>query len=294
VSGYEFETIAPTIIEVDRARDVSNVSSFDLPTNYESSLVLANVRGTLDITSFPSLDIHSVPFTDISLSTTETYNSTKIGTIYANMIRYNDAYNSDIGNTHTFTVNTFGANTVPITGTLAAAGSSATTIAIPTAFNAGLPLNAYANMYFQITNGSGASLSPILITSSNTVTLNLASSLTFIPGSNTFTIQSDIKNAESLTISDGTYIQFAGNVDTDSKDPTTGFVSISVSLLTQIITGIIIHPPSKSRIFKKFYLETLYRSMVNRYADYKKENDQVRADAISMLIKKFEDKFPNK
>jgi hypothetical protein len=235
VSGYEFETIAPTIIEVDRARDVSNVSSFDLPTNYESSLVLANVRGTLDITSFPSLDIHSVPFTDISLSTTATYNSTKIGTIYANMIRYNDAYNSDIGNTHTFTVNTFGANTVPITGTLAAAGSSATTIAIPTAFNAGLPLNAYANMYFQITNGSGASLSPILITSSNTVTLNLASSLTFIPGSNTFTIQSDIKNAESLTISDGTYIQFAGNVDTDSKDPTTGFVSISEPVRTSLV-----------------------------------------------------------
>ena len=33
--------------------------------------------------------------------------------------------------------------------------------------------------------------------------------------------------------------------------------------------------------------------MVNRYADYKKENDQVRADVISMLIKKFEHKFPN-
>ena len=72
-----------------------------------------------------------------------------------------------------------------------------------------------------------------------------------------------------------------------------GFVSIGVVLLTQIITGIIIHPPRKSRIFKKFYLETLYRSMVNRYADYKKENDQVRADAIFMLIKKFEHKFPN-
>jgi hypothetical protein len=72
-----------------------------------------------------------------------------------------------------------------------------------------------------------------------------------------------------------------------------GFVSIGVALLTQIITGIIIHPPRKSRIFKKFYLETLYRSMVNRYADYKKENDQVRADAIFMLIKKFEHKFPN-
>jgi len=235
VSGYEFETIAPTIIEVDRARDVSNVSSFDLPTNYESSLVLANVRGTLDITSFPSLDIHSVPLTNISLSTTATYNSTKIGTINANMIRYNDSTLSSNGNSHSHVVNTFGANTTPITGTLAASGSSATTIAIPAAFNAGLPLNAYANMYFQITNGAGASLSPILITSSNTVTLNLASSLTFIPGSNTFTIQSDIRNAESLVQNGGSYIQFGGNIDVDSKDPTTGFVSISEPARTSLV-----------------------------------------------------------
>ncbi len=235
VSGYEFETIAPTIISVDRARDVSNVSSFDLPTNYESSLVLANVRGTLDITSFPSLDIHSVPFTNISLSTTATYNSTKIGTIYANMIRYNDAYNSDIGNTHTFTVNTFGANTVPITGTLSGPDSSSTSIVIPTAFNNALPSNAYANMYFQITNGAGSSLSPILITTSNATHITLSTALTFKPDSNTFTIQSDIKNAESLAISDGTYIQFAGNVDTDSKDSTTGFVSISEPVRTSLV-----------------------------------------------------------
>lgn len=235
VSGYEFETIAPTIISVDRARDVSNVSSFDLPTNYESSLVLANVRGTLDITSFPSLDIHSVPLTNISFSTTATYNSTKIGTIYANMIRYNDSTTSSNGRSHSHIVNTFGANTTPITGTLAASGSSATTIAIPAAFNAGLPLNAYANMYFQITNLAGASLSPILITSSNTLTLNLASSLTFIPGSNTFTIQSDIKNAESLVQNGGSYIQFGGNIDVDSKDPTTGFVSISEPARTSLV-----------------------------------------------------------
>ena len=31
--------------------------------------------------------------------------------------------------------------------------------------------------------------------------------------------------------------------------------------------------------------------MVNRYADYKKENDNVRANAINILIKKFENKF---
>ena len=44
VSGYEFETIAPTTISVDRAREVSNVSDYDLPTNYESTIVLFKYR----------------------------------------------------------------------------------------------------------------------------------------------------------------------------------------------------------------------------------------------------------
>jgi hypothetical protein len=71
-----------------------------------------------------------------------------------------------------------------------------------------------------------------------------------------------------------------------------GFVAIIVSLIVHVITGIIINPPGKSRIFKKFYFKTLYSSMVNRHADYKKENDNLRADVMFMLIKKFEDKFP--
>jgi hypothetical protein len=75
------------------------------------------------------------------------------------------------------------------------------------------------------------------------------------------------------------------------RSVSSGFVSIAVSLLTQIIIGIIINPPGKSRIFKTFYYKTLYTSIVNRYANYKKDNDIVRADAIYVLIKKFEKKF---
>lgn len=77
------------------------------------------------------------------------------------------------------------------------------------------------------------------------------------------------------------------------RSVSSGFISIFISLLVQVVTGIIIYPPGKSRICKKFYFKTLYTSIINRYADYKKENDQVRADAIFILIKKFEHKFPN-
>ena len=234
ISGYEFETIAPTTISVDRARDVSNVSDYDLPTNYESTIVLANVRNTLDITAFPQLDIHAVPWEYIDITTAPKYNSTKIGTIFADMIRYNDSATSANGNTHTFTVHVFGANTIPITGTLAATAHTTTQITLPTTFNTTFA-NTYSNSYFQITNGSGASLSPILITTSNNTTLNLTSALTFIPASNTFTITSDIKNAESLVANGGLYIASAGNIDADSKDSSTGFVYISNPNKTSLI-----------------------------------------------------------
>jgi len=227
VGGYEFQTIAPSTISVDRAREVASVNDYDLSTNYESSVVLANVRGTLDISTYPQLDIHCVPYASISISTGPAYNSTKIGTIYTHMIRYNDSVDSANGNTHTFTTYTFGANNVPITGTLAPSGSSPTTIAIPATFNSSLTTNAYANMYFRIMNGAGSALAPILITSSNTATLNLESSLPFIPSSNTFSIESDFTAAESLVANGGLYIAFAGNIDADSKSATTGWVSIN-------------------------------------------------------------------
>lgn len=235
VGGYEFETIAPTTIEIDRAREVSNVSDYDLPTNYESSIVVDTVRGTLDITTFPSLDIHSVPHTNISIASSAAYNSTKIGTIRADMMRYNDATDTNIGNTHSFTINTFDANTAPITGTLAASGSSTSTIAIPATFNASLPANAYANMYFRITDSGGTSIAPILIASSNATFITLSTTLPWAPASNTFSLESDLRNAESLVSSDGTFLAFAGNINSDSKDATTGFASINESKRSALI-----------------------------------------------------------
>jgi len=67
-----------------------------------------------------------------------------------------------------------------------------------------------------------------------------------------------------------------------------GFTALGIVIGTMIISGIIMHPPNKTPLFQKFYLRTLYSSMTNRFADYKKNNDHVRADAIESLIKKFE------
>jgi len=226
VSGYEFQTIAPTTLTMDRGRSVANAANYDLPTNYESSVVLDTVFGTLDITTYPSLDIHCVTQDKINNTSQNDYNETKIGTLNVSMLRYNDSTDRTLGNTHSLTVNVFNANTIPLIGTLPASGSSATTIALPITLTPNV-VNAYANMYFQISDGLGTVVSPILITSSNASTINLSSALPFIPASNTVQIKTDFKSARSLVANSGSGVTFAGNINSDSIVPSTGFAFIS-------------------------------------------------------------------
>jgi len=237
VGGYEFQTIAPTTISVDRARETANVSDYDIPTNYTSYVVLNNVRGSLDISSFPLIDVHACDHANVNVATTAAYNSTKIGTLRANMMKFNDATTSDVGTTHSFTVNVFDVNSSSITGTLPSSGSTNTVIRIPANFSSTEPANTYANMYFRITDAGGSSISPILITSSNTVanTITLASALPFSPASNTFSIDSDFKVAESFVIRSGLSKLFTGNIDSDSKEPATGFAYINEPQKTSLV-----------------------------------------------------------
>lgn len=237
IGGFEFQSISPTTIQLERARETTNVVGFDLSTNYESTVVLKDLYGPLDVTAFPLLDIHCVSHANINVSNTIAYNSTKIGNIRADMIQYNDSTDSSNGQTYTYTVNVFGANTIPITGNVVT-GSTNTVINLPKDFNISAGANAYANMYFRITEGAGLSVSAILITSSdstaNTVTLQTA--LPFTPGtSNTFSIETQFDTAESFVQRPSTYKSFAGNIDGDSKDNLTGFAYIEEENKTSLI-----------------------------------------------------------
>jgi len=227
VSGHEFQTIAPTTIQLDRAREVANVEGYDVSTNYESYVVLDSVFGTLDITNYPLLDVHSVAHTSVNTTTTAAYNSTKIGEIRANMMDYNDSTTLELGTTHSFAVHTFAANGVSITGTTQASGSNTRSIRMPASFSSTVTTNAYANMYFRVTDSGGTAIAPVLIQSSNATHIYLDSAWPIIPAANTFSIDSDFKNAESFAIKSGTAKTFGGNINSDSKDTTTGFALIS-------------------------------------------------------------------
>ena len=237
VGGYEISTIAPTSIVLNRARVTSNVSDYDVPTNFESTVVIDTLKGTLDIPAFPLLDVHCVPWANVSTLSTLAYNSTKIGTTRASMIKYNDSTNRDIGTTHSFTVNVFDTTATNITGTVAT-GSTNTVIKLPASFSDIAGTDAYANMYFRLTDAGGAGVAPIRIVSSDGTakTITLSSAYNFAPASsNTFSIDSDFKVAESLVKQVGLVITNAGNINSDSKDTSTGFAYINEPTKSSLI-----------------------------------------------------------
>ena len=71
----------------------------------------------------------------------------------------------------------------------------------------------------------------------------------------------------------------------------TGFIYLGLYLLTLIVIGAtLFRPNSLSPLAKPFY-HIVLNSMVNRYANYKKTNDEVRAEAIEIVIEKFKEAY---
>lgn len=223
VGGYEFQTIAPTKLGIARGRLTSNVSDYDLPTNYSSFIVGKNAFGSLSISDFPVLDIHCTDHANVSFASTTEYNSSRIGTLRANMIKYNTSDISDYGPSHTYMINVFDIDSTSITGTVPSSGSNTRYVVLPSSFKQ-LPENSYQDLYFSIKDGVGVSVPPIRIESSDGANkaIYLSSALPFIPSSNAFSIDSDFKTTESVVQRSGTSKLFAADIDDESKD-TNGF-----------------------------------------------------------------------
>jgi hypothetical protein len=266
VGGYEFQTIAPTAITIDRARDTANVSDYDLPTAVRSSVVLKDINGSVLINEFPKLDIHCVSVANVNVTTNVAYSSTLIGSLRVSSIKYNDSIDTANGQTFSLSTNVFDVNGASITGTIASA-SSANTITLPAGFSSTVGDNAYANMYFRITDTGGSAISPIKISTSNTTnkTITLSSNLPFVPTSaNTFSIDSDFKVAESVISRNGLSKTFAGNIDTDSKDVLTGFAYISEPNRQSLIFDLPFEAVKESSIDNlDFYAKKVYSSKVS-------------------------------
>ena len=102
VRGFEIETVGPTNITLDRARDVANVENYDIATNYGNYVNIANTKGLLDVGSMAVLDMHNVHAGAISTVDSNAYNATKIGTVRVRELEFITAANTELANTYKY------------------------------------------------------------------------------------------------------------------------------------------------------------------------------------------------
>ena len=81
------------------------------------------------------------------------------------------------------------------------------------------------------------------------------------------------------------FIIFAGFSDFGLS----GFIILGIFIFSAILTGIFICPK-----LDKFFLKTLFYSMINRHADYVKSGDKLRAEAMKSVLEIFKKKYGKK
>tara|TARA_B100000575_G_scaffold286642_1_gene283703 strand:+ start:446 stop:883 length:438 start_codon:yes stop_codon:yes gene_type:complete len=70
-----------------------------------------------------------------------------------------------------------------------------------------------------------------------------------------------------------------------------GFIYLGLYLLTLIVIGAtLFRPNSLSPLAKPFY-HIVLNSIINKYANYMKKNDKVRADAMKVVIERFKEVY---
>jgi len=233
VEGFEFETIAPTTLTVERAREYNNVVSYDIAMTYGNYLLITNVSSTsgvstgglLNMNNMQIADIHCVPVHEIATTNTTVYNTTKIGTVRIRNYSYESAANVDSGNTHVFRAHIFNPLFTSLTGN--ANSATATTLQLANTINATQTIafsnvaNAYVNAIISLTEGPGAGYSGT-INAYNAITRTVTASPPFtdgfgLPLSNTrFTISFDFTDVESV-VSGSTALTGSANIASIGK-----------------------------------------------------------------------------
>jgi hypothetical protein len=227
VYGYEFETISPTTITIDKPRTTDEVDNKRISADYGYFVFANTLFGTLPINSLQSVDLHCVPNSSINITSTSAITNTKIGTAKVKSISFDSA--SDISNTATYEFKTFlfEVKTESITGQVVSANTTHITIG-----NTGAGLvystvnNAYRGARIRIASGPGVNEPPRTINSfdgtNQTVLLSEPFTAT-VNASSVFSIDFEFAQAKSLASLSGTTRVAAVDIDERSTDPATPF-----------------------------------------------------------------------
>ncbi len=105
VYGYEYETIAPTILTIDKPRTTEAVVNKRLTADYGNFVYTTDHYGSFPINSLDTIDLHCVPNASINLTSSATITNTKIGTARVKSVSYDSSSNTS--NSATYSHKTF-------------------------------------------------------------------------------------------------------------------------------------------------------------------------------------------
>lgn len=104
INGYEFKTISPTNITIEKARDKEIVENKYIYTSFGNYFVANSVSGFFNIDELELVDLHKVYANAIDKTNSSSYANTKIGTARVYQIDFDIASNTDITSTYNYNI----------------------------------------------------------------------------------------------------------------------------------------------------------------------------------------------
>lgn len=231
IQGYEFETIAPQYLKVERARSVANVTNYATTIDYQNWIEVTNMVGPIPFKTLQSGTIHCVPHASINVSNAAAAVNTAIGTVRIRAVDYQSGANGSSISTAIWRAYTIDANVGASLIANCSATGTANTMRLGTNFS---PVsNAYVGIKFTITKHAGVSLNETHVVGSyngptNTVTLPGIDTFTFgIPTAETqYRLDYELKDAESIVYANTVSNQHVFSTKMDVSDSSKYDVSI--------------------------------------------------------------------
>jgi len=219
ILGYEFETISPTTIANERARDVANVYNYPLTVDYQNYVYVTKLYGPIAYDTLAPLTIHCVNSASINTLTSTTATATNIGTIRIRSLDYDSGANASSTNTGIWKAFTFDANLTSRSANCSGSGSS-TTIVLDT--DASTLDDAYNGMVLRIVTHAGTTYNELATISdyagaTKTATVTQAFSFGTPTTATIFSLDYEFADAESFVYGSSNTITTRMDIDTSSK-----------------------------------------------------------------------------
>ena len=239
VYGYEYETIAPTLISVDKPRTTNPVTAKRISADYGFYVYSNTHYGSFPINTLQTIDLHCVPNAAINVSTTNTISNTKIGTARVKSISYETATNTANSATYQYRSYLFDIDVGSIAGGncnngILTTNTSYIQIANTLAGNLfySTANNSYVGAKFRITAGNGVDETAKTITNYNGASQTIQLSAPFIANvnsSSTWSIDFEISDIESMLVTSSTTKLAAADIAPASKDLATTYTNTIIT-----------------------------------------------------------------